>query len=216
MTTIMDTPMTDHQHHLLLTLFSPAFPVGSFAYSHGLERAVATGEVEDAADLEAWLRDVLRFGAGRTDAILVALAHGGADVAELAESLATSRERHLETMAQGRAFAQAASQALGVSANPAAYPVVVGRVTADLGLPLAPVLSAYLHAFTSNIVSAGVRFVPLGQAAGQRVLAALFKDMDAVAQEAANAGPDDIGSISVLSDIAAIEHETMDVRIFRT
>jgi urease accessory protein len=100
----------------LMNWLSPAFPVGGFAYSHGLERAVHDGLVSDRAELQAWLAALLEIGSGWNDAVLFAEAwrrarDGGdlVDLAELAEALAGSGERHAETMLQGAAFLAAAA-----------------------------------------------------------------------------------------------------------
>ena len=205
----------------LLTLtqwLSPAFPVGSFAYSHGLEQAISDGDVADAAGLQAWLTDILTLGAGRADAILLCAALRGedeADLAALAEALAPSRERWQETRDQGAAFA-AAVTATGHPVDSMPFPVAVGVAARALSLEPAQVAQLYLHAFTSNLVSAAVRFVPLGQSAGQGVLSALHPVIANVADEAAQATTDDITSAVPRADLAAMRHETLEVRIFKT
>ena len=209
-TTIMRTDL------LTLTQWlSPAFPLGSFAYSHGLEQVIADGHVPDAAGLQVWLEETLRFGAGRVDAVLLCQALGGADVADTARALATSRERWEETLAQGTAFAQTLGK-MGHKVNPAALPVALGEAARGLDLVPADVAQLYLHAFTSNLVSVAVRFVPLGQSEGQAVLAALHPVLAEVAEAAAKTDLTQIGSAALMSDIAAMRHETLDVRLFRT
>ncbi len=145
----------------LVAWLSPGYPVGAFAYSHGLERAVADGAVRDAATLQAWVGDVLARGSGRNDAILLAAAHRAPDdpePAELAAALAVSRERLLETEAQGAAFARTTAQAWGAGDGaPAPYPVAVGRAAAAAGAPLETALTLYLQAFAANLVSVAVR-----------------------------------------------------------
>jgi urease accessory protein len=206
----------------LLTLtqwLSPAFPVGSYAYSHGLEAVIAAGEVSGPDSLAVWLDDTLRLGAGRADAILLAAAHRGEDAAALAavaRALAASAERWHETMAQGRAFAEAVNAVTGSTADAMPYPVAVGVAARRLALDTGQVAALYLHAFAANLVSAAVRFVPLGQAAGQRVLAGLHPAIADVAAEATVAQVDDIATSVLRGDLAAMRHETMDVRIFKT
>lgn len=207
----------------LLTLvqwLSPAFPTGGFAYSHGMEQVIADGTIGSGADLERWLGGVLRHGAGRQDAILLALSlREGADHAALAayaRALAASSERLSETCEQGAALARAVAAVTGRAVAAGPLPVVLGQAAAGLGLPVAQVVGLYLHAFTSNLVSAAVRFVPLGQNEGQAVLAALHAPIEALAAEAAVAGLDDIASAAFAADLAAMRHETMDVRIFKT
>ena len=207
----------------LLTLvqwLSPAFPVGSYAYSHGLEAAIASGQVRTAADLEGWIATILADGSGRNDAILLAEAlKPAADLpalAALAEALAASRERLVETMEQGRALLATTNALKAGDHPPMPYPVALGAAAAPLGLPVVQVLALYLHTFASNLVQAGVRFIPLGQTEGQRALAALHPVIQRVARDAATAGLDGLGGGALRGDLAAMQHETMDVRIFRT
>ncbi|MCU0901917.1 MAG: urease accessory protein UreF [Cypionkella sp.] len=207
----------------LLTLvqwLSPAFPTGGFAYSHGLEQAIAAGEVADAPALRHWLSDVLAFGAGRQDAVLLVQAlgpeadHGALD--DLARALQPSAERLTETLDQGAAFARTVAAMTGRDLPARCLPVAVGEAAAALDLPVAQVVALYLHSFASNLTSVAMRFMPLGQVAGQGVLASLHPQIEALAQEAAHLTLDDLGSAALGADLAAMRHETMDVRIFRT
>ncbi|OAN84550.1 hypothetical protein A8B78_06740 [Jannaschia sp. EhC01] len=199
---------------------SPAFPVSAYAYSHGLEAEIVAGRVPDGAAVAAWIRGVLRRGAGRTDAILVVAAmEEGADLEGLndwARALAGSRERWEETRDQGAALA-ATLAALGQGDGvPRAYPVAFGAAAARLGVARDVVVALFLQGFVGNLVSAAVRFVPLGQAEGQMILAGLQEGVASVAQEALGCGLDDIGQAVFGADLAAMEHESLDVRIFRT
>lgn len=207
----------------LLTLvqwLSPAFPTGGYAFSHGMEQVIADGTIRSGADLEAWLAAVLRHGAGRQDAILLACAlREGADFGALAaygRALAASGERLSETCAQGAALARAVSAVTGREIAAGPLPVVLGQAATGLGLAAEQVIALYLHAFASNLVSAAVRFVPLGQNEGQRVLAQLHGLIGDLAAEAAGAALEDISSAAFGADLAAMRHETMDVRIFKT
>jgi urease accessory protein len=207
----------------LLTLvqwLSPAFPVGGFAYSHGLEWAISECQVANGDSLEGWLSDIVEHGSGRADAVLLSRAMDAlADLSLLAataRALAASHERWTETRDQGRAFTEAVNALTGQRFPPAALPVAVGRAARALALPPARVAALYLHAFASNLVSAAVRFVPLGQTEGQRVLAALHPLIGRVAREAAATPLDAIGSGVPGADLAAMHHETQAVRIFRT
>jgi urease accessory protein len=204
----------------LVQWLSPAFPVGGYAYSHGLEWAISAGLVRDAATLADWIGTVLAEGAGRTDAILLAHAlHPETDLpalAALAAALPASRERLTETMEQGAALTRTTNALSGQDHPAMAYPVALGLVARPLGLDRGRVLALYLHAFASNLVQAGVRFVPLGQTEGQAVLAGLHPAIVRLAEAAATTPLDQIGGGAFGSDLAAMHHETMDVRIFRT
>lgn len=204
----------------LVQWLSPAFPTGGYAYSHGLEQVISDGVVRSGEDLAQWLAGVLRHGAGRQDAILLASAlREGADhgaLAAYAVALAASAERLSESSEQGAALARAVGAVTGREIAAAPLPVAFGQAAAGLGLPAEQVIGLYLHAFASNLVSAAVRFVPLGQNEGQRVLAGLHGVIEAVAAEAAGLGVEDITSGAFAADLAAMRHETMDVRIFKT
>lgn len=216
----------------LLAWLSPAFPVGSFSYSHGLEYAIDTGAVRTEAELHGWISDLLSSGSGWSDAVLLAeawrAAAGGDDrallaVAELAEALAPSRERHLETMRQGTAFLDAV---LAAWPSPRAaalrrdgdvpYPVAVGAVAAEHGIALELLLPAWLNAFAATLVSVAVRLVPLGQSAGLRTLAALHPAIGEIAERASRSTLDDLGSATLTSDIFSMRHEVQYSRVFRT
>jgi urease accessory protein len=214
----------------LMTWLSPAFPTGGFAYSHGIEWAVEEGDITDEASLRTWLADVLMFGAGRNDAILLRLAWAAndegarAEVAELAAAAASCQERQLETLAQGTAFCLAAAAwpcaALNVLQGRAgygvAYPVAVGVLTRAYAIAQDSACHAYLAAVTANFVSAGVRLVPLGQTAGVRLLAALESTILAVAEATRGCTRDDLGGGCLRADIAAMRHETQYTRLFRS
>lgn len=206
----------------LLTLtqwLSPAYPVGSFAWSHGLEVAVRDGQVRDADSLTDWLLVVLEQGAGRTDAILLiaaARADNIAEIADLAAALQPSRERLAETMGQGGAFAATTRAVWGFDLPDMPYPVAVGRAAGLAGLPPVPVAQVFLQMMLSNLVQAAQRLMPLGQTAAQRVLARLSPRCGAVAAEAAQATLDDIGSAALAVDVASMRHEVMEPRMFRS
>ncbi|MBI1415821.1 MAG: urease accessory protein UreF [Limimaricola sp.] len=208
----------------LLTLaqwLAPTFPTGAFAWSHGLEAAVAGGEVRDAAGLADWLAAVIDLGAGRADCILLGAAWRAeadevAALAELADALAPSRERRLETLQQGAAFAAAVRAVWGFDLPDIALPVAVGRAARLAGLPAGPVAALWLQGFAGNLVQAALRLMPLGQTAGQRVLHGLQPLIARVATEALAATPDDIGTGTLAVDIAAMRHEAQYSRIFRS
>ncbi len=206
-------------HYVLAAWFSPAYPVGAFAYSHGLEWAIGNGDIDDEISLRSWVTDCLTHGAGRNDAILLAAAYrdpDDAEIAELAAALQPSKERKLESMAQGGAFAETTSAAWNIALEPAAYPVAVGRAAQALDLPLELTIQAYLQAFAANLVSVGVRLIPIGSTAGQALVAGFHGDCQALAQEAMAATLDNLGSAALMADIAAMRHETQAVRLYRS
>jgi urease accessory protein len=218
----------------LMTWLSPAFPVGAFSYSSGIEWAVEAGDITNAASLRDWLAAMLGDGSGFCDAVFLAQAHRAAsaqdedalrEIAELAAAFVPSRERQLETTTQGRAFIEIARSAwacAGLDDMVAAcdgaivYPTAVGIVSAAHAVPLAPAMHAFLHGVVSNWISAGARLVPLGQTDSQRILASLETDVASTAKRALEASLDDLGSATFRADLASLRHETQYTRLFRS
>ena len=211
----------------LMMLLSPSFPVGGFAYSHGLEQAVANGQVSDAAALQEWLSSLLAQGSQWNDAVLLTEAHRRAaagqalgEIAELAEALAGSKERHLEQQNLGGAFISAVKagglvmpEELG---EKAAYPVAVGAAAAAQDIDAMSANTAFLHAFASNQIQCAIRLGIMGQAGGVRLLADLEAVLLETASKAAASALDDLGSNTIAAEIASMRHETLYSRIFRT
>lgn len=225
-------PETPQALYRLMAWLSPAYPVGAFSYSSGIEWAVESGDIKDAGTLKDWLATMLSDGGGFCDAVLFAHAHRAVedegelrDIAELAAALAPSKERHLETTAQGNAFVEATRAAWPCAAldrlkqswdGPIAYPVAVAVAAAGHDIPLGAALAAFLQALVANWVSAGVRLVPLGQTDGQRVVAALEPAVAATAQRALVTALDDMGASAFRADLASLRHETQYTRLFRS
>jgi urease accessory protein len=226
MMTRITITMVDTALLKLLTWLSPAFPTGGFAYSHGLEWAVETGDIKDRAGLHVWLKDILHHGAGWTDTILLRHAQRAAHDREaiaklvvLSTATASGKERQAESLGQGNAFAAAARPWCadlleGETRMP--YAVAVGVLTGRSGITEDDAALAFLHGFITNLISAAVRLVPLGQSDGLAVLAALEPDLLSVMAETREATLGDLGSACFRSDIAAMRHETQYTRLFRS
>jgi urease accessory protein len=222
--------MTNAPLQKLLTWLSPAFPVGAFAWSAGLETAIADKRVTTATALQNWIAGTLSHGGIRTDAIVLAHAHRAADgnsafteladLADLTIALTPASERNRETTLTGDAFVIAArawaSPIYGQLPSPCPYPIAVGAIAGAHGIALTDTLLGYLTAAVHAQVSVAVRLVPLGQADGLRVMAALEPAIAALAVAAATATLDDIGGIAYAADIAQMRHETLEPRIFRS
>jgi urease accessory protein len=222
---------SDFPAELLLWL-SPSFPVGSFAYSHGLENEVTESRVTDAASLTDWLLILTVHGSLHNDLILLSLAYRAEhavelrSVSELACALQPSSERSAEALVQGGNFRAAylagwATETrsrfddLGEDA-PVTLAVAVAIAAFDRKLPLLPTLEAYALGFHGNLVSAAIRLNVIGQFDGQRILAKLLPEMRAVANSAEFAREGDLASAALAADIASMKHETQKVRLFRS
>jgi urease accessory protein len=230
--TIMST--TEAALYRLMTWLSPSYPLGAFSYSHGLEYAVEAGLVGDRTRLRDWVATALAAGAGRSDGVLLAAAWRGAAaddraavaaVAELAFAWRGTAELALESRAQGAAFLATTRAAwphrmLDELAlrhrGEVALPVAVGVAAAVHAVPLAGSLTAYLHAFASNCISAGVRLIPLGQSDAQRAMAELESAVAAATAEALATRIEDAGTAAPLLEWCSMRHETQYTRLFRS
>jgi urease accessory protein len=226
--------LTQDALYRLLIWLSPAYPVGAFAYSSGIEWAVEAGDINNVATLRDWITDILTLGSGFNDGVLFAQMHrataagddGAAiEIAELAAALVASRERYEETTKLGRAFIEVTGAAWPCQAlvrlkeiwpGAVAYPVAVGTACAGHDVPLVPALHAFLTAIVANWISAGVRLIPLGHTDSQRLLQVLEPVVGETAQRAMTSSLGDLGSATFRADLAGIKHETQYTRLFRS
>lgn len=206
----------------LLTLtqwLSPAFPLGAFAYSHGLEHAIAAGIVTDPRSLERWVADLVLYGSAQSDAVLLVHVLCGGDpdaAATLAEGLAGSSQRLSETREMGAAFAATLSDMTGDTVLPRPLPVALGLAARELRIPEVTVAMLFLQSFAANQVSCAQRAVPIGQSAAQAVLHRLSPVITDAAQQAAHGDPSRIALSTFGADLAAMAHETLQPRMFRS
>ncbi|MCW5729634.1 MAG: urease accessory protein UreF [Alphaproteobacteria bacterium] len=219
----------------LLSWLSPAYPVGAFSYSHGIEHAVEAGLVRDRATLADWITGILRQGAGVSDGALLAAAWRAArasDVAALCDLSAFSAawrggsELALESAGQGRAFLAITRSAWpdpfldeladAIGEAEIGYPVAFGLAAGRAGIPLQAALVGYFQAFAANLVSAAVRLIPLGQTDGQRCQRALLAEVVAIADQALAADLAEAGTAAPMVDWTSMRHETQYTRLFRS
>lgn len=205
---------------LLLNWMSPTFPIGSFAYSHGLEQAIADGRLRDAGDVKSWIGDLLQFGSGWNDAVLFSQCWtmNAGIVNEHALALCSSAERYLETSQLGRNFSVAAAVWTGEARREEvmAYPVAAAVACKSFGIPQDQALVAFLQGFSAATVSVAVRLVPIGQTKGLEILRDLSATIAEVVKRAQQATLDDLGSSCIMADIASMKHESLQPRIFRS
>lgn len=224
---------TETALYQLLAWSSPSYPIGAFSYSHGLEWAVETGEVNRVDGLVAYVGAVLERGGGWVDAVLFVQAYRAADsaaafddIAELAAAFRASAETALESRQQGAAFLAVTRRAWphplldGFAERQAgqaqAHAVVMALACAAHQVPLAAALPAYLHGLAANLVSAGLRLVPLGQTDGQLAIARLAPVVSEVTARALHAELEDLGTAAPGLELCSMRHETQYTRLFRS
>ena len=210
---------TDVKFMTVMQWMSPAFPIGAFAYSHGLEWAIDKGHVNNGEKLQKWITDLLEYGSLRTDAISISLILRGHDfkkMNELSMALCPARERLLETKLQGSAFAKIIEDVWQQDIGELSLPVAVALAAKNQSIEQDLILPAYLQAFCSNLISVAIRLIPIGQTEGQRIMFELSSTISDLVQSASESEIDDLNSACFFSDVSAMEHEHLQPRIFKT
>ncbi len=202
---------------ILQNWFSPAFPIGAFSYSHGLETAIHEGVVSDWQTLRSWISYLLKHGSAHNDIIFIKAAYEREDVNTLCLSLSAGWERHQETKELGRAFASIVRQTCELNVpDGLAYPVAVGMAAQQMGINLRKTLLAYLQGFCANVISVAVRSVPIGQIEGQLCLMDLMHSIEEVCEAGLQKSLSELGGFALASDIYSLKHEMAEQRIYRT
>ena len=214
----MYTP-TDSKLITVMQWLSPAFPIGGFAYSHGLEWAINKGYVSNREELQKWISDLLEYGSLKNDAILIKLVLQGSDpkeINELAMALCQACERLSETQLQGGAFCKIMREVWSLEIDELTLPIALALAAKNESIDQNLVLPAYLHSFCSNLISVAMRLIPIGQTDGQKTLRELSPLISDSVRSVAKSDKDDLGSACFLSDVSAMQHEYLQPRVFKT
>ena len=210
---------TDLKFMTVMQWMSPAFPIGGFAYSHGLEWAIDKDHVSNGEKLQKWITDLLEYGSLRTDAIFISLilrGHDAKKMNELSMALCPAGERLLETKLQGSAFTKVIEDVWQQDIGELSLPIAVALAAKNQSIEQDLILPAYLQAFCSNLISAAIRLIPIGQTEGQRIMLELYTTISDLVQTASESEIDDLNSACFFSDVSAMEHEYLQPRIFKT
>ena len=207
--------------HKVMAWLSPSFPLGAFAYSHGLEFEISEGNVSTSEELYEWLKDILRFGSVWNDLVLFCNSYKTDvnslnELSDIAKAFAQSKERYYETIEMGNAFSKIISSIEGVYLKGMPLPIIMGYIAKIENVSLPYILPLYAHSFISNLISVSIRLLPLGQTDAQKLLFSLFPIIDDVAKEALKSNIGDMRNKCVLADLASMKHETLKVRLFKS
>ena len=207
--------------HKVMAWLSPSFPLGAFAYSHGLEFEISEGNVTTSEELYEWLKDILRFGSVWNDLVLFCNSYKTDvnslnELSGIAKAFAQSKERYYETIEMGNAFSKIISSIEGVYLKGMPLPIIMGYIAKIENVSLPYILPLYAHSFISNLISVSIRLLPLGQTDAQKLLFSLFPIIDDVSKEALKSNIGDMRNKCVLADLASMKHETLKVRLFKS
>jgi urease accessory protein len=218
----------------LMWLASPALPVGGFSYSEGLEAAVEAGRITGEAEAAAWLRDQLHLGLARSDLAVCAKAFKAwqrddlAHITELNDWVTTTREtaelrqqtqqmgRSMVEWLRNRAVPDARVDSLKALTPAPTWPVAFALAAAQTGAPLREALLSFGFGWAENMVQAALKAVPLGQGAGQRVLASLVGELPVAVDFATGLMDSERQAFTPMLAILSSQHETQYSRLFRS
>ena len=229
--------LTDNNLLKLMTWNSPNFPIGSFVYSHGLEYSVEIGLVNDQPSLVNWIEGIILFGSGRVDASLLKAAYTAFEkenysllnkIVERADTQKSTKEFSLESKTQGSTFLKTLikicpNSKLDIWENnlekikrEPAFPVSFGVACSIFNIPMRQSILVFLNSIVSNLVSAGIRLIPLGQIAGQKSIISLEEVIIKATSKAMKRDIEDFGSAALVVDWTSMKHETQYTRLFRS
>ena len=215
----------------LLQLASPALPVGAYSYSEGLETLVHSGVIQSASDLEHWLIQELRYGAVRVEAAIMLRSHRASDLTQIHywnDWLTATRETEelrSQSLQMGRSLLQLfqnldPTSALNIQHSALStschFAIAFGFVASAWNIEASVAAIAYLQSWATNLVSAGVKLIPLGQTAGQQLLLKLGDVIDAASSDIAQLSDDQMEACGWGLSIASMNHETLYSRLFRS
>jgi len=218
----------------LLQIASPTLPIGAYSYSQGLEWAVESGEVRDAASARVWIGDLLECVVAPGEAAVswrLLAAAQRADWPALATWNAWFRasretaELRAETEQTGGSLAKllqdldlldASAKAVLSTLAPITLPAAYALAARGFGLAAEAALAAYVWSWLENQVLAAIKLVPLGQVAGQRLLISLGAKVPFVVMTASTLADDDLSTFAPGLALASARHETQYTRLFRS
>lgn len=226
-------PIDSSSHILsLLQLASPALPVGAYSYSEGLETLFENGMIENELSLKHWLEQELRSGAIRLEAAVMIRAYQSALLADI-EALGywnswLSAARETEELRQqswqmGRSLMRLLlelqpqlASVIDAVGTPCNFAIAFGITAAYWKIDLSNALLGYLHSWATNLITSGVKLIPLGQTAGQKLLLELQVNFSCATEEILALEDDNLNSCGWGLALASMAHETQYTRLFRS
>lgn len=216
----------------LLQLASPALPVGAFSYSEGLETLVENGTITTANAVSDWITQELRYGSVRLEAATLVRAYQafqGQDLTALhywncwLSAVRETEELRQQSWQMGRGLTRMVEQiepglrdAIATTGTPCNFAVAFGFTAAHWQIDLESSVLGYLQSWTTNLVNAAIKLVPLGQTTGQQLLLTLYPTLTETAQEVLTLQDDQLESSGWGLSLASMQHETLYSRLFRS
>ena len=229
---IISTDSSNYALLKLLQLASPAMPVGAYSYSEGIETLVDTGAIASSQSLKHWLLQELKYGAIRIEAAVMVRAYKAAAISDVAalvywnqwlSALRETEELRQQSWQMGRSLMRLLlelqpqlADVIDAVGNPCNFAISFGIAAAHWNINLSDAILGYLHSWATNLITAGIKLIPLGQTAGQQLLLELHTNIINATEEILTLEDDNLSNCGWGLSLASMAHETQYTRLFRS
>ena len=202
---------------ILQIWFSSSFPVGSYAYSHGLEAIIDNKLIKNKNDVEEFLNALLFNGTLRNEYIFIKSIYEGKEINDLILSSASSKERQIEMIDMGNSFRKIMKQSWDFElAENTAFTYCLTKAAIHFNIKFEYLIKFYLQSFISNLINVCVKHIPISQKDGQKLNVIYINKIQDFLQKSEKLNLEDIGSIFFIGDLFSIKHENLETRIYLT
>ena len=204
-------------HQILQVWFSSSFPIGSYAYSHGLEALIDDKKIKNRDDVKEFLDALLFYGTLRNDYIFMKSIYNGEEINELILASASSKERQIEMIDMGNSFRKIMKDSWELSLpENTSFIYCLAKAGLHFDIKFDDLIKFYLQSFISNLINVCVKHIPMSQKDGQSLNVIFINQIQEFLNQSDKLTLKDIGSTFFIGDIYAIKHENLDSRIYLT
>ena len=202
---------------ILQIWFSSSFPVGSYAYSHGLEALIDDNKIKNKDDVREYLEALLFYGSLRNDYIFLKSIYIGEEINDLILASASSKERHIEMIDMGNSFRKIMKDSweLVLEEN-TSFVYCISKAALHFNIKFDDLIKFYLQSYISNLINVCVKHIPMSQKDGQILNVNFIDQIQKFLDQSYQLTLKDIGTSFFIGDIFAIKHENLDSRIYLT
>ena len=204
-------------HQILQVWFSSSFPIGSYAYSHGLEALIDDKKIKNKDDVKEFLDALLFYGTLRNDYIFIKSVYKGEEINELILASASSKERQIEMIDMGNSFRKIMKDSWELSLpENTSFIYCLAKAGLYFDIKFDDLIKFYLQSFISNLINVCVKHIPMSQKDGQSLNVIFINQIQEFLTHSDKLTLKDIGTTFFIGDIFAIKHENLDSRIYLT
>ena len=202
---------------ILQIWFSSSFPIGSYAYSHGIEALIDEKKITNKNEVKEYLNALLNYGTLRNDYIFIKSLYNGYEINELILASASSKERKIEMIDIGNSFRKILNDSWNFELpNNTSYIYCLAKAGIHFNICFDDLIKFYLQSFISNLINACVKHIPMSQKDGQTLNVYFIEIIQKFLSHSKELTLNDIGTTFFIGDIYSIKHENLKTRIYLT